>query len=84
VSRGDSAPRRRYGSLREAAIYTGQTDKALQKRVERGEIPVRRAGRKLIFDFVLLDQWVASLPGTSLEEALERCTGAAEGRARDR
>jgi hypothetical protein len=78
VSRGDSAPGRRYGSLREAAIYTGHTDKALRKRVERGEIPVRRAGRKLIFDFILLDQWVANLPGTTLEEALDRCTGTAK------
>jgi hypothetical protein len=65
--------------LPEVAIYLGKTNKAVEKLVERGQIPVKRLNRRLIFDFNLLDQWVASLPGTTLEEALDRCTGAAGG-----
>jgi hypothetical protein len=79
VSRSTNAPNRRYGSLEEAAIYLGKTKKAVQKLVERRQIPCRRASKRLIFDFYELDQWVASLPGTTLQEAMDRCTGAAEG-----
>jgi excisionase family DNA binding protein len=76
--------RRRYGSLEEAAMYLGKTKKAMQKLVERRHIPFRRVNKRLIFDFFQLDQWLASLPGITLEEALDRCTGAAEGSARGR
>jgi hypothetical protein len=79
VSRSTNPPNRRYGSLPDVALYLGKTNKAVEKLVERGQIPVKRLNRRLIFNFNLLDQWVASLPGTTLEEALDRCTGAAEG-----
>jgi excisionase family DNA binding protein len=84
VSRAVSATSRRYGSLEEAAIYLGKTRKAMQKLVERRHIPFRRVKKRLIFDFFQLDQWLASLPGITLEAALDRCTGAAEGKARGR
>src|SRR5262245_29706790 len=79
VSRAVSVTSRRYGSLEEAAMYLGKTKKAMQKLVERRQIPFRRASKRLIFDFYELDQWVASLPGTTLQEAMDRCIGAAEG-----
>jgi len=84
VSRGSSSTSRRYGSLPEAAIYLGKTDKAVEKLVERRQIPFRRVKKRLIFDFLLLDQWLESLPGTTLEEALDRCAGAAGGSGRGR
>jgi excisionase family DNA binding protein len=84
VSRSCSSMSRRYGSLEEAAIYLGRTKKAVQKLVERRQIPFRRAHRRLIFDFYELDQWVASLPGATLQEAMGRFTGAVEVSAHGR
>jgi predicted DNA-binding transcriptional regulator AlpA len=84
VSRSGSSPSRRYGSLPDVAQYLGKTNKAVEKLVERGQIPVRRLNRRLIFDFVEIDQWLASLQGTTLAEALDRCTGAAAGGTRGR
>jgi hypothetical protein len=81
VSKGGSSTSRRYGSLEEAAIYLGKTKKAMQKLVERRQIPCRRVSKRLIFDFCELDKWVASLPGTTLQEAMDRSTRAAEGSA---
>jgi hypothetical protein len=78
VSRGGNSTSRRYGSLPEVALYLGKTNKAVEKLVERRQIPFKRMQKRLIFDFSLIDQWVESLPGTTLEEALDRCTGAGE------
>lgn len=79
-----SALSHRFVSLRQAANHLGLTEKALRKRVERREIPFRRAGRKLVFDLFELDQWFANLPGTTLQEATDRYAEAARGSARDR
>jgi hypothetical protein len=84
VSRGGSSTSRRYGSLPEVALYLGKTNKAVEKLVERRQIPFKRMQTRLIFDFFLIDQWVESLPGTTLEETLARCTGAAKEGARGR
>ena len=69
------SPGRRYVSLSEAAAYLGRTEKALRKLVERRAVPFRRGGKRLVFDLVELDGWVASLPGVGLAEAVERCVG---------
>ena len=74
----------RFISLSTAANYLGLTEKALRKRVERREIPFRRVGRKLVFDLLELDQWFATLPGTTLQEAIDRYADATRGSARDR
>lgn len=79
MSRSTNPSNRRYGSLEEAAIYLGKTKKAMQKLVERRQILYRRASKRLIFDFYELDQWVASLPGTTRQEAMDRCTGTGGG-----
>jgi hypothetical protein len=78
VSRSTNPPNRRYGSLPEVAIYIGRTNKAVEKLVERQQIPFRRMNRRLVCDFTEIDRWLASLPGTTLEEALDRCTGVAK------
>jgi hypothetical protein len=82
VSRGGSSTSRRYGSLPEVALYLGKTNKAVEKIVERRQIPFEAHAKRLIFDFFIIDLWVASPSGTTLEEALDRCTGAAEVRVR--
>jgi predicted DNA-binding transcriptional regulator AlpA len=84
VSRGGSSTSRRYGALPEVAIYIGRTNKAVEKLVERRQIPFKRMNRRLVFDFSEIDQWLASMPGTTLEEALDRCTGAAKESTRGR
>jgi hypothetical protein len=68
--------------LPDVTIYIGRTNKAVEKLVERRQIPFRRMNRRLVFDFSEIDQWLASMPGTSLEEALDRCTGAAKASTR--
>jgi hypothetical protein len=78
VGRAGSFTSRRYGSLPEVAIYIGRTNKAVEKLVERRQIPFKRMNRRLVFDFSEIDQWFAGLPGTTLEEALDRCTGVAK------
>ena len=78
MSRSTNPPNCRYGSLPEVAIYIGRTNKAVEKLIERRQIPFRRMNRRLVFDFSEIDQWLAGLPGTTLEEALDRCTGAAK------
>ena len=57
------------------------TEKALRQRVERRGVPCQWAGRKLVFDLRELDQWCATLPGTTLQEAMDRSAGAARGTA---
>jgi excisionase family DNA binding protein len=84
VGRPVSSPSRRYGTLPEVAFYLGKTNKAVEKLVERRQIPFRRVQRRLIFDFAEIDQWLASLPGTTLKEALDRCTGASKEGVRGR
>jgi excisionase family DNA binding protein len=84
VGRPGSSPSRRYGTLPEVAFYLEKTNKAVEKLVERRQIPFRRMQRRLIFDFSEIDQWLASLPGTTLEEALDRCTGGTKGSTRGR
>jgi hypothetical protein len=65
-------------------MYLGKTKKAMQKLVERRQIPFRRVQKRLIFDFIELDQWFASLSGTPLREALDRCSGATQENTRGR
>jgi hypothetical protein len=78
VSRSTNPPNRRYGPWPEVAVYIGRTNKAVEKLVERGQIPVRRLNRRRIFDLTATNQWLASLPGTTLAEALDWCMGAAK------
>jgi excisionase family DNA binding protein len=73
-----SPPTRRYVSLKEAAVYLGESEKGLRKLVERRQVPFRRNGRRLIFDLQELEAWFQSLPGVTLDEGLARSTSAEE------
>jgi len=54
-----------------AAAFLGTTEKGLRRQVERGRIPFRRLGRKLIFLEPELRAWVEGLPGLSLTAVRE-------------
>lgn len=51
-----------------AAAFLGTTEKALRRQVERGRVPYRRLGRKLIFLQGELAVWLKGLPGVTLAE----------------
>ena len=52
-------PSFRYLSVNAAARYLGRSDKALYRLVGRREIPFIKQGRRLLFDRVALDKWMA-------------------------
>ena len=55
-------------SVREAAYFLGMTEKALRRHIERGRVPHRRLGRKLVFLTSEIEKWVRELPGVTLED----------------
>jgi predicted DNA-binding transcriptional regulator AlpA len=55
-----------------AAEMVGRTPHALYRLVARRQIPYRKAGRRLVFVESELREWIADLPGVSLEEVRER------------
>ena len=57
-------------SVREAAELLGITPKAAWRRIERGELPHRRWGRRVLISTTELSAFMASLPGRSAEEAV--------------
>jgi predicted DNA-binding transcriptional regulator AlpA len=50
----------RYLKTSAAAQYLGVTPKSLYHRVAGRTIPYSKVGKSLVFDAVLIDQWVAS------------------------
>jgi len=57
--------------VRGAADLLGCTPKAIRKRVERRLIPFRKWGGRLLFKMTELEDFIAALPGCTLEEAQE-------------
>jgi predicted DNA-binding transcriptional regulator AlpA len=57
--------------IRNAAVLLGLTEKGLRRQVERGRVPHRRLGRKLVFIQRELELWVADLPGVTLDQVRE-------------
>lgn len=51
-----------------AAAFLGTTEKALRRQVERGRVPFRRLGKKIIFLQSELAAWLEGLPGVTLNE----------------
>ena len=49
-----------------------ESDKALYQRVSRHQIPFRRWGGRLVFVEEEIDQFLAALPGISVEEAVAK------------
>ncbi len=49
----------RYFSIKQAAKYTALSISYLQKLTSRRRIPFIKAGRRALYDRVLLDRWLA-------------------------
>lgn len=67
-------PRRINGvmlDVRGGAVFLGETEKGIRGKVSRGLIPHRRLGGRIIFIKAELEQWLLTLPGVTLEEAVE-------------
>jgi hypothetical protein len=54
------------------AVWRGTTELAIRKDVERGKIPYRRHGGRILFRRGELELWWRSLDGVDVEEALKR------------
>lgn len=54
--------------VRGAACLLGLTEKGLRRQVEKGRVPFRRLGRKIVFVTSEIQQWVNDLPGVSLDQ----------------
>ena len=52
----------------EAAIFFNTTEKAIRRRVDRGLVPFRRLGMRIIFLRSELETFVGGLPGVTLAE----------------
>jgi hypothetical protein len=56
--------------VRRAALFLGLSEDALRARVARRVVPFRRLVGRVVFLRSELEQFVATLPGCSLDEAL--------------
>jgi excisionase family DNA binding protein len=54
------------------ARVTGRTPKAIQKMVERHQIPFRKHGKRVVFKRSEIEKFFDTLPGVSVEEARQR------------
>jgi len=54
--------------IRAAADFLGTSPKALRHLIERRRIPFRKLGRKVVLLRGELEQWIADLPGVSLDQ----------------
>jgi excisionase family DNA binding protein len=43
-------------TVREASVYLGCSEVALRRRIARGRVPVKRQGRSILIDRLLLDR----------------------------
>jgi excisionase family DNA binding protein len=53
----------KYLNTNEAALFLGRTPKAIRRMVERGQIPFRRWGKRIVFVREELEEFVNALPG---------------------
>ncbi len=61
---------KKYLTIPEAAPPLGMTEKALRKRIERGQIPYRKLGRRILIPIQELDEFLIALPGQTAEAAI--------------
>jgi excisionase family DNA binding protein len=59
VPQDDTPLRQRLFSVHPAAFYLDMSEKALRALVFRRAIPVVRVGRRIFFDRLRLDEWIA-------------------------
>ena len=56
----------------EVAMFLGRSPKAIRKLVERGQLPHRRLGRRVIFVRTELEQFIQALPGMDIQDVQRR------------
>ena len=54
---------KKYFNVDEAADFTGRTPDAIRRMVERGQIPYRKWGKRVIFVREELEEFLDNLPG---------------------
>jgi excisionase family DNA binding protein len=59
-----------YFTIAEAALPLSMTEKAVRKRIERGQLPYRKLGRRILIPVDELDQFLAALPGKTAADAI--------------
>ncbi len=60
----------RYLKVSETASLLGTTPKSVRRRIERGELPYRRWGRRVLIPADELESFLRGLPGKTADEAL--------------
>jgi excisionase family DNA binding protein len=61
-----------YMNTDEVAMFLGRSPKAIRTLVERGQLPHRRLGRRIIFVRTELEQFVHMLPGMDIQDIQRR------------
>ncbi len=64
-----SKPERRYLDVPGVAAFLGLTEHSIRKYVQRGMIPHRKLGGKLMFDPAEIERWFGTLPGVTPHQA---------------
>ncbi len=65
----------KYLTIPEAAPPLGMTEKALRKRIERGQIPYRKFGGRILIPLQELEEFLEALPGKTAKEAVIAVNG---------
>jgi len=60
---GSAAGMRPYLITEEVALLSGRTPKAIRRMVERGQLPYRKLGRRVLFLRAELEEFLEALPG---------------------
>jgi len=59
-----------YLSVVQGAAHIGMKEKAFRKWLERGKIPYRKLGHRVLIPRADLEEFLAGLPGKTAKEAL--------------
>jgi excisionase family DNA binding protein len=69
---GDNLTGDKYLNIEEAASLTGSTTDALYRKVERGQVPYRKWGKRVLFKHSELLEFLDTLPGMRPEDVKRR------------
>jgi excisionase family DNA binding protein len=61
-----------YLTTDDVARLLGRTPKAIRRMVERGQLPYRKLGRRILFLRAELDEFIAALPGVRPADVRKR------------
>jgi excisionase family DNA binding protein len=61
-----------YLTTEEVALLLGRTPKAVRRMVERGQLPYRKLGRRVLFLRAELEEFIEALPGLRAADVRKR------------